>query len=376
MTQRYRTLNELLSQPRPAPAQRDELFEELCTRIREGKVVPILSNNLYNELIFAQLIERLNSAVAGDGAAAPAADGPALTVNETLANAWADDIGYPMGDRMVLARVAQFNRINSRDEEQAKRRFLKFVKDSIVQVVGGLEPERLANIPQLDAQLKDWSVGTLTSELGLLTPDRPESPPNALRMLARLNLPIYATTSYYDFLEQAIRSEGRPDVRSEMPDGDPEDGEQRPTAQSPVVFHLHGSEAAPKSIVLSEDDYLAFLMRVTQPMDEQRPFLPPYLREQLAECTLLLLGYRLQDWDFLTLFHGLIKAKEAPRRPFSVAIQLSPRQQRSDPAPEQAEQYLKSYFEAAKIQVLWRDSHDFVRELWGKWNTYRGGGQP
>jgi hypothetical protein len=340
-------------------------------------VVPILSNNLYNELIFAPLVTQLNEAVAGASTdvSTDTTDRDAIrpTVNEHLAQAWADDIGYPLSDRMVLARVAQYNRINSRDEEQAKRRFLNFVKASVVQVVSGVEPARLAAIPQLQAQMREWSVGTLTHQLGLLTPERPESPPNALRLLARLNLPLYITTSYYDFLERAITAEGRKDVRSQIPDADPLTADRRPTQEQPVVFHLHGHEAAPTSVVLSEDDYLAFLARVTQPTNEQRPFLPPYLRERLAECTLLLLGYRLQDWDFLTLFHGLIKAKEAPLRPFSVAIQLSPRQQHSAAAPDRAEQYLKTYFEAARIQVMWSDSHQFVRALWDKWNADRAG---
>ena len=72
-------------------------------------------------------------------------------------------------------------------------------------------------------------------------------------------------------------------------------------------------------------------------------------------------------------FRGLIAVKEAPRRPFSVAIQLSPQEQLDVDNPEEAEKYLTEYFKSANFRVEWSDSARFVRGLWNTWNQWRQG---
>ena len=42
------------------------------------------------------------------------------------------------------------------------------------------------------------------------------------------------------------------------------DGSFRPEPMKPVVFHLHGWLGIPESLVLTEDDYLDFLVAVSR----------------------------------------------------------------------------------------------------------------
>jgi hypothetical protein len=58
----------------------------------------------------------------------------------------------------------------------------------------------------------------------------------------------------------------------------------------------------------------------------------------------MLLGYRLQDWDFRTLFRGVLNAGEAPLRRPSLAIQLDPARQKGIDNEAAARHYLEKYF--------------------------------
>jgi hypothetical protein len=362
-----RTLSGVL---RPTP-QHDTFWEELCTRIKSGTVIPIVSNAVHVDRIFAALLGKLGDS--GD----PADDAPVQTIDELLAESWAAEIGYPLFDSHTLARVAQYQRLKSGDDEQARRTYLSFLKRALLELAERADPANAATVSALRTQQHERRFSDLAAELDLPGDTSPDDDP--LRILARLNLPIYVTTSPYDFLERAIRAEGRTpttqicgSVRQLQPEHQI-DRDFEPSPQTPVVYHLHGLEEYPGALVLSEDDYLDFLVRVTQPIDSQRPVIPLYLTEKLAECTLLLLGYRLQDWDFRATFRGLIRAKETPRRPFSVAIQLSPREQRDAANPTEAERYLTEYFRLANFRVEWSDSGTYLRDLWQRWNRWRRG---
>jgi hypothetical protein len=163
-----------------------------------------------------------------------------------------------------------------------------------------------------------------------------------LRLLAKLPLSVYVTTSYYDFMERALDSEGRhPRTQICFLFGEPSNvaPEHRPdpdivlTPERPLVYHLHGFERYPESLVLSEDDYLGFLARVSEEgKDTKMPFVPLYLSDALAVSSLILLGYRLHDWDFRVLFRGIIRAKKgaemyrSAQGKFGLAIQLDPKE--------------------------------------------------
>lgn len=355
----------------------DNFWDELCTRIRDGTVIPIVSSSVHADYVLAPLIARLQSHDAPNAPSVAFQATPGrLTVDEELADAWAASLGYPLIEHPTLAQVAQYNRVKSSDNEQAHRRYLTFLKKTVLDLVEQADPERADLVQEQRQQMNEHRYSDMVASLDLPDGTADDDP---LRLLARLNLPIYLTTSYDDFLERAIQSEGRPQVSTQVcgcSRGNPAyrvDRDFEPCREQPVVYHLLGVEDDPASLVLSEDDYLDFLVRVTRPVDPESPEIPLYLHQRLAESTLLLLGYRLQDWDFRATFFGLIKAKEAPRRRFSVAIQLSPREQRNATDPDEAEAYLTDYFKLVNFHVEWSDSAQFMRTLWQHWNQWRGG---
>ena len=195
-----------------------------------------------------------------------------LPSGSTLAKKWADKYDYPLQDTHDLARVAQFLAIH---------RYEMFPKDTVCREFEKVPPP-------------DFSA--------------PEEPHG---MLADLNLPIYITTNYDGFMAQAIAGRHRtPQVEFCRWNKFPEmaglesafSGDYKPSIANPLVYHLHGNLAVPQSMVLTEGDYLDFLIRLTS----DQALLPPAVRTALAGTSLLFVGYSLTDWNFRVLFRGLI----------------------------------------------------------------------
>src|SRR5260370_20290842 len=234
----------------------DSDWKLLLHRIKEGRCTPFL----------------------GAGASFPA-----LPLGGGLAEQWSSEHSYPLADRTDLPRVAQY---------------LAVTYDSM------FPKERLADSFKKCAP-PDFSAR-----------DEPHS------VLSRLPLPIYMTTNYDDFMIRALKAQGREGVRetcrwksdikhlpSEFEKG------YVPSAQQPVVFHLHGYLDETRSMVLTEDDYLDFLMRLST----DQHILPPRIPEALTDSTLLFLVYGLPDSNFHllfpTLFDNLIQITPRPSLP-------------------------------------------------------------
>lgn len=356
-----------------------DFWDDVYRRIRQGKLIPILGDAVRNNRIFD---------VDYDDNLGVSADDEGLIddrrVDEELAETWADDIGYPLPERSKLARVAQYNRVISADPDQAKNKFLLFWKKCLLALAE--EDESVYDtVPDLQAQIKDKSFSEIVAELDYPRFSRQQLDP--LRMLAKLRLPIYVTTSYFDFMERALQAEGASQVRTQFclwnlnedrvaPEHRP-DPMYKPSVEDPVVYHLYGYEQYPRSIVLSEDDYLDFLLALAQDTDTEKPLIPHYLRGALEESSLLLLGYRLQDWDFRVLFRGLINVQHssfrALERMYSVAIQLDPKYQEGIRDEYKAREYLQSYFDGANFRVEWSSIDKFIATLWSEYDLRRRG---
>ena len=145
-----------------------------------------------------------------------------------------------------------------------------------------------------------------------------------------------------------------------------------------MVYHLFGLDQVETSLVLSEDDHLDFLVKVyhdlsattaTQADGTNTGLIPLYLRNALKESALMLLGYRLQDWDFRTLFRGVLNAGEAPLRRPSLAIQLDPARQKGIDNEAAARDYLEKYFKPP-FKVAWETALTAttnLTEAWQRW---------
>jgi hypothetical protein len=424
--------------PRETPTE-DSFWEDFCLRISAGKLVPIIGHLVRTERIFdinydrdlglpdkeydaqdadltvqaiasdwAEQIdhpfpdeELLDQVVAFDGVQAEVddvvktsylrflkaylsdleeAERAELNIEEELAQEWASEIAYPFPDNNRLARVAIYNSIKREDEALAKQGYLRFLKEYLLY----LAEEDRGVLDQLD-ELKGENINSLTfSDIAswLDYPRFERERDDPLRQLARLPLPVYVTTSYFDFMERALVAEGRYNYRThicflhnEPLDVAPEhrlDPDFRPSFEQPVVIHLHGLERYPESLVLSEDDYLDFVVKVVkEKTDQKTPFIPLYLWEALAESSLMLLGYRLYDWDFRVLFRGLISARPPGALRLSLTIQLDPAEQSDITDKEEARNYLRRYFKPSRFRVEWGTADDFVKQLGQRYDEWR-----
>lgn len=288
----------------------DKDWKLLLYRIREGRCTPFL----------------------GAGA-----DFKVLPLGSDVAEQWSKEHGYPLTDTANLARVSQYLSVTYDP---------MFPKET------------------LSASFKRYAPPDFSA------PDEPHG------ILSRLPLPIYMTTNYDDFMIRALASQGRNGVRevcrwkkdiedlpSEFDDG------YVPSVQRPVVFHLHGHFDAPRSMVLTEDDYLDFLVRIaTEPQ-----ILPPRIEEAFSDSTVLFLGYALADWDFRVLFRTLVEYLEKSSSRSHVSVQLLPVP--SDMTAEQKENvqhYFDNYFNNLRIRVYWGACRDFVAELSRRWEEFNG----
>lgn len=198
-----------------------------------------------------------------------------------------------------------------------------------------------------------------------------QTEPHAL--LARLPLPVYLTTNYDGFLTQALRQQGKNPRSAICPwnvnaeavgSRDAEEALLRfPNSREPVVYHLHGSARYPRSMVVTEEDHLEFLLGLAADRGDGRQLIPTQLRPALTTKPLLFLGYDIQDWTFRFLFHGLVRTVAAmePRR--RAVLQLSvPRFDDQDRVAE-AQHYLTGYFQRWNIAVFWGDLAEFCTAL-------------
>lgn len=291
----------------------DRDWDSLLRRIRDGKCTPFL----------------------GAGACAGF-----IPLGSEIAQEWARDYSYPLADSWDLARVAQFLAI---------KRDPMFPKDEIVSRFRTVVP------PDFDA------------------PGEPHG------VLAELPLPIYITTNYDDFMTRALRSRHRNPsrelcrwnslLRDRSSVFDPDSGIEVSVA-NPVVFHLHGHDEVPESLVLTEDDYLDFLVNISRDPE----IIPRRIEKALVSTSLLFIGYRLADWDFRVLFRGLIGSLERSLGRIRVAVQLAPKPPETGGiTQEQVQRYLEDYLAKDDVRVYWGEARDFARELQARWEAFNGG---
>ncbi len=285
-----------------AQTLREQDWEILLGRIQKGKCTPFL----------------------GAGAAYGA-----LPLGSDIAQNWATEYGYPLPDSSDLARVAQFLAVSTKDSMFPKEKILESFKD--------------CTAPDFTA------------------PDEPHA------ILADLPLPIYMTTNYDDFMLKALVTRNRQPQRelcswNSFLRGRPSvfDSPEtyQPSVSNPIVYHLHGHIGVPESLVLTEDDYLDFLVSISR----DHNLLPPRIQEAFTGASLLFIGYRLADWDFRVLFRGLVTAMESSLRRISVAVQLPP----GSAAPD-AQKYLTDYFDDINVRVYWGTAREFAAELRQRW---------
>jgi hypothetical protein len=269
----------------------------LIQRIRVGKVTPFIG--------------------AGAGAGT-------LPTGAELAREWSTAFGYPHGMSDDLTAVAQYLAVTH----------------------GSAYPKHV-----VAEQLEGKGPPDFTHPLE----------PHAF--LAALDLPIYITTNYDDFMVQALRDKGKDpiqdfcrwnaDVRTKGDQSVFDRPGFEPTPEQPVVFHLHGIREVPASIVITEDDYLRFIVDVSWHHEQ---LLPVRIKQALTGASLMFMGYSLEDLDFKVIFQAIVIGMESELRRKNVSVQL-PREEKA------VASYLAEYLRMKNIEVYWGDLEEFVDDL-------------
>jgi hypothetical protein len=122
-------------------------------------------------------------------------------------------------------------------------------------------------------------------------------------------------------------------------------------------------------MVLSEDDYINFLISIAEDANTQHPKIPLYLRKAVGESQLVLIGFRLSDWEFRVLFRLMMNFRIKGFSPRGMLIQLQDKENES--SNTNAIDYLQSYFGSKSFDIEWSDADHFVEELWNDWNSLR-----
>jgi hypothetical protein len=131
-----------------------------------------------------------------------------------------------------------------------------------------------------------------------------KEPSPMLRALAQLDFPVVITTNYDQLFEKALREAGKePRVAIYTPKLVETTDYRKPTAQSPIVFKIHGDISRPETIVVTDEDYIDFVLR----MSNKEPYdpLPRRLKVYLTDWTTLFVGYSLLDYNLRLLFKTL-----------------------------------------------------------------------
>lgn len=321
----------------PAGNLRQRSFAQ---RIRAGRVVPVISD--------------------------PAMIDMALGGYPRLVEGYAELAGYPMPDRANLVKVAKYRQLQENIADRTlKSDYLNWVKNHIYFTAqkAGADEETLA---EAEAEMDDVPASAFARRLGY--PQLEGGTANSLLVLANLPVRVFLTTSPHTFLEDALQRAGK-EPRTETCrwfkelDGIESaiDAGYRPSAEEPLVYHLHGVDTQPASLVLTVDDHLTFLVNVARGQGNEAADRVPAIVRQALFDDLIVLGYSLSDWAFRGLYAGLIKPSGRQEDRGVCALQLTP--------SEVEQRYLEDYaHREAKFDVFWGNIDQYAQELLGMMN--------
>jgi hypothetical protein len=155
----------------------------------------------------------------------------------------------------------------------------------------------------------DRSRGELCRNIKQAIAERKEPSP-ALLGLATLRFPLIITTNYDHLLEQALERAGKQPFISRYQKNDgkehaptPEYPEAVPSPDRPFVCKLHGDIDEAQSIVVTDEDYIHFILRMSD-KDPYNP-IPQTLRYFFTKWPTLFIGYSLLDYNLRLLFKTL-----------------------------------------------------------------------
>lgn len=150
-------------------------------------------------------------------------------------------------------------------------------------------------------------------------------PSPVLRGLVRLGFPLVITTNYDQLYEQALHQVARERARAAgMPEDQvaqvlaefdkcvysknrgkelTKDCAKDPSSERPYLLKIHGDIFQDESIVITDEDYIQFVLRMTD-KPKQRP-IGEIMLTHLKRWPTLFIGYSLRDYNLRLLFKSL-----------------------------------------------------------------------
>jgi hypothetical protein len=265
-----------------------------------------------------------------------------------------------------LPTVAQYLAVNQ-STQFPRRELRNLIRDRIAARFGNALPAEL-NHDDLNAVLK---------EVGRTLREGPKM--DAHRLLASKPFRIYITVNPDELMEDALRDAGRPpqsefarwnekiaDVRR-FPTLRMAQPDYTPTVENPLVYHVFGKLATPESLVITEDDFFDYLLRIGSKADGKN-LAPGAVGTSLTADALLFIGFRLDDWSFRVLLRSIYSKEGSGARAVGndtlpcVGAQLIPDKGRIL-EPEGTRKYFEKYLRSSNIDIFWGRVDDFIREL-------------
>lgn len=304
----------------------EQQWDELISSIYEGKCTPFI----------------------GAGASALW-----LPVGTEVAKKWAIQNHYPLEDSNDLPRVAQFLAMQNINKD--------------------VYPKTM-----LSKEIKKVSVPNFGSK---------EYKNTAYSVLADLPFSIYITTNYDYFMEEALRKKNRSPrtdfsrwnnfpAAAGIPLVFEADRNYKPSAAEPLVYHLHGKIDPPQSMVLTEIDYMDFILGLSRDFafsnqERESKMIPHTIKTALASTSLLFIGYSLRDMNFRIMFRNIVNYLGEGSVSPNVAVLRPPNNSVSDESLNKAQEFLNQYTNNMfKANVYWGDISKFSKDLRDNWDRF------
>jgi len=277
-----------------------------------------------------------------------------------IALKWADKYHYPMAlhERISIQKVAQY--VSADESEDTMRNELKNeIRDFIIDNYGN----------SIDADKKNKTVDDLSCAAGEAIMEGNRKDPYIL--LAGLELSVYISMNVNRHLAIAFKKNKEEIIVSEKIFSVTDDVSREYETEHDIeydqkksmIYYLFGRLDDLDSVLLTEDDFLKFLIQFT----EKRNELPTEIKTALTTSSLLFLGMQLHDLEFRIFFRCLMsmQGKKIFRKHRHVAVQIEP----DDDFifdPERARQYIINYMDelaGKNISIYWGSAEDFLKEL-------------
>jgi hypothetical protein len=332
-------------------------------QLKNHSLYPFIADSMSNEFIFAKDYPRI--------------------IEE-----WANSMTFPWTGPRDVTSLAQYYLMREGEKDYlvpVHYGYLDFMKQKLLEIAPGRQVEPFLVTKAKEKMAEGKTFTELVDFLGLLNFEEPLK--NPFGILASLPLRVYVTTSYYQFLEVMLTKANKTPRSVIYPwnialvdtiNGAGaevgrfniflEDKLFEATEDHPLVIHLFGRDDEPDSLVLTENDYLDFVIKLTsdnsgnvgEGANPATKDILRVLRDTLASNTMpLLLGYDLLNWDFRVLFRGLMGPKKDRALP-GLYIQLS----EQDGNRKKIEEFLPNYAKTAyNLNIIWRSPQDCLEKL-------------